>query len=140
MFSYAPNGNLLTVTDAGGSAIAYTYDTMTRPVTRLDPLQRSEIFGYDANGNLTTFADRKGQLTTISYDALNRRAGVTYADGSTTTYTWDAGNRLTQVVDSLAGTITRTYDLQDRLTQEVTPQGTVSYTYNASGRRASMTV
>ncbi|HXH81927.1 MAG TPA: RHS repeat domain-containing protein, partial [Candidatus Tectomicrobia bacterium] len=35
---------------------------------------------------------------------------------------------------------TRTYDGLDRLTQETTPNGTVSYTYDAAGRRTSMTV
>ncbi|MEP6887141.1 MAG: hypothetical protein ABI945_02355 [Nitrospirales bacterium] len=43
-------------------------------------------------------------------------------------------------MDSLSGTITRTCDNLDRLTQEVTPEGTVSYTYDAASRRTSMTV
>jgi YD repeat-containing protein len=43
-------------------------------------------------------------------------------------------------VDSIAGTITRTYDGLNRLTSETTPQGSVSYTYDAAGRRTSMTV
>src|SRR5262249_60211031 len=58
----------------------------------------------------------------------------------TTESAWDAGNTLTETVDSLSGTIARTYDGFDRLTQEVTPEGTVSYTYDAASRRASMTV
>ena len=40
----------------------------------------------------------------------------------------------------MAGTIERTYDLLDRLTEEVTPEGTVSYTYDDADRRATMTV
>ncbi|MFQ5683983.1 MAG: hypothetical protein ACE5HC_12005 [Candidatus Binatia bacterium] len=36
--------------------------------------------------------------------------------------------------------MTRTYDGLDRLTSETTPQGSVSYTYDAAGRRTSMTV
>ncbi len=40
----------------------------------------------------------------------------------------------------MAGTITRTPDLLDRLTKEVTPQGTVSYTYDNADRRETMTV
>jgi YD repeat-containing protein len=46
----------------------------------------------------------------------------------------------TSIVDSGAGTISRTYDLLDRLTQEGPPEGTVSYTYDAASRRATMTV
>jgi RHS repeat-associated protein len=40
----------------------------------------------------------------------------------------------------VTATITRTYDGLDRLTQEVTPQGTVNYTYDNASRRATMTV
>ena len=40
----------------------------------------------------------------------------------------------------LAGTITRSYDALDRLISEVTPQGSVTYAYDAAGRRTSMTV
>jgi len=47
---------------------------------------------------------------------------------------------VTQIADSVNGTITRSYDSLDRLTEETTPQGTVDYTYDAAGRRASMTV
>jgi YD repeat-containing protein len=43
-------------------------------------------------------------------------------------------------VDSAGGTITRAYDDLDRLTSETTPQGSVSYGYDAAGRRTSMTV
>ena len=50
------------------------------------------------------------------------------------TATYDAGNRVTQLVDTAAGTITRTYDGLDRLTQETTPQGAVSYTYDAASQ------
>ena len=45
----------------------------------------------------------------------------------------DAGNNVT-------ATITRTYDGLDRLTQEVTPQGTINYTYDNASRRSTMTV
>jgi YD repeat-containing protein len=120
---------------------------MDRVATRTDPLTRAESFAYDLNGNLTAWTDRKGQVTTYTYDALNRLTFVgydttgappTYASSVTTTY--DAGDRTTELVDSVAGTISRTYDLLDRLTEEETPEGTVDYTYDDAGRRATMTV
>jgi len=37
-----------------------------------------------------------------------------------------------------SGTTTYAYDLRDRLTQKVTPQGTLSYTYDAVGSLGSM--
>jgi YD repeat-containing protein len=59
---------------------------------------------------------------------------------STITHSYDAGDRLIQAVDSVSGTITRSYDALDRLTSEVTPQGSVSYPYDAARRRTSMAV
>lgn len=49
------------------------------------------------------------------------------------------GTRLMQVVDSVTGTITPTFDNLSRLTSMVSPQGIVGYTYDAAGRRTSMT-
>lgn len=139
-FNYDPNGNLLNVSDARTSQTAYTYNSMDRLATRTDPLLRTETYQYDLAGNLSQFKDRKNQITTYGYDGLNRRTSVTYGDQSTITYTYDKGNRLTQINDSVAGLISRTYDGLDRLTSEQTPQGTVEYTYDGAGRRATMTV
>jgi RHS repeat-associated protein len=144
-FGYDPNSNLLTVTDAKSQQTVYTPNNMNRTTTRKDPLLRTETYIYDNNGNLATVLDRKSQTTSYTYDPLNRRTKATFQDGTSTNYTYDAGNRITQVQEKNAGgtvtaTITRAYDGLDRLTQEVTPQGTVNYTYDNASRRATMTV
>ncbi len=144
-FGYDPNSNLLTVTDAKSQQTVYTPNNMNRTTSRKDPLLRTETYTYDNNGNLATVLDRKSQTTTYTYDPLNRRTKATFHDGTSTNYTYDAGNRITQVQEKNASnvvtaTTTRTYDGLDRLTQEVTPQGTVNYTYDNASRRATMTV
>lgn len=146
-FTYDGNGNVLTLTDARGKTTTWTYDDMDRTATRTDPLSRQESFSYDANGNLKTWTDRKGQLTTYTYDALDRQTFVGFGTTGTppsyvssVTTTLDAGDRATSVVDSGAGTISRTFDLLDRITQEVTPEGTINYTYDGANRRATMQV
>lgn len=139
-FAYDPNGNLLTVTDARGSVTTHTYDNMDRLAVRTDPLGRSESLTYDPNGNLTQFTDRKGQVSTFTYDPLNRRTQSSFSDGSSTSFDYDAAGRLTTATDTNTGTISLTYDALNRLSTEVTPQGTITYSYDALGRRTSMTV
>ncbi|MBS0184283.1 MAG: RHS repeat protein [Nitrospira sp.] len=144
-FTYDLNGNLLTVSDAKSQVTIYTYNNMDRLATRKDALLNTETYTYDNNGNVATVTDRKSQVTTYTYDALNRRTKATFQDSTSTNYTYDAGNRITQVQEknsggSVTATTTRTYDGLDRLTQEVTPEGTVNYTYDNASRRATMTV
>ena len=139
-FGYDPNGNLLTVTDARGNTISQEYDTMNRLATRTDPLSRQEFYQHDPNGNLTQFTDRKNQASTFTYDPLNRRTRATFADGSFTEFTYDGAGNLLTAIDSLSGTITQTYDALNRLASEVTPQGAITYGYDAAGRRQAMQI
>ena len=145
-FGYDANSNLLTVTDAKSQQTVYTPNNMNRTITRKDPLLNNEIYTYDNNGNLKTVTDRKGQVTTYTYDPLNRRTKTLFHDNTSTNYTYDAGNRLKKIEEKNASnvvtaTITRDYfDVDDQLKQEITPQGQVDYTYDAAGRRATMTV
>jgi RHS repeat-associated protein len=149
-FNYDPNGNLLWIKDARQKQTSFSYSPMDRVQTRTDPLQRQDVFNlYDENGNLKKVTDRRGLVTTYRYDRLDRLNFVGFntqgPDGnptydSTISYTWDGGDRLRTVVDSLAGTITLTPDSLDRIQSEATPQGTVSYGYDAADRRTRMSV
>lgn len=144
-FTYYPNGPLHTVTDANQNTTTYTYDSMDRLHSRQDPLGNLETYQYDKHSRVVSYVDRRGTTTNYSYDSLGRRTfsgfgfnGSSY--DSTINYTFDGGNRLWQTVDSLNGTITRSFDGLDGLLSEVSPQGTVSYTYDADERRHKMTV
>ena len=137
--------NLTGVTDAKGNQTAYTYDSMDRRASRTDPLGAAESYSYDGDGNLTGWTDRRGKVTIYQYDALNRRTFAGFGQNgsnyeSTINDTWDSGNRLTEAVDSISGTIMRTFDGLDNLTDEQSPQGEVTYAYDAASRRTSMTV
>jgi RHS repeat-associated protein len=139
-FTYDPNGNLLTVTDARGNTTTHTYDGRNRLATRTDPLGRVETFTCDFNGNLKTLTDRKGQVTTHTYDPQDRRIRSDYADGTSVTYEYDPTGRLLTATDSQTGSITNTFDPLSRLTAQVTPQGAITYSYDPASRRQSMQV
>jgi RHS repeat-associated protein len=141
-FSYDPNGNLLTVTDARGNTITHEYDSMDRLNRRIDQLGKAETFAYDGNGNLVSTTDRKLQTTTFVYDPLNRRTQASYADGAIASFTYDAAGRLFQADDTADPhrPISMAYDTLDRLLSESTTLGSVSYAYDTFGRRTAMTV
>jgi len=160
-FTYDANGNLLTVQDPSQQGtnlkISYVYDNMDQVITRTDPVQRQESYQYDLAGNVTQYTDRRGRVTTYTYDGLDRttlvgfgtQPGPTYE--STIRYAYDGYDRLLAVADSVAGTnlcssvlasasICHTYNDLTRTSTETTPQGTVTYTADLAGRRATMTV
>ena len=139
------DGNLTSVTDARGNQTTYTYDSMDRRASHSDPLGAAETYTYDGDGNRTGWTDRRGKVTVYQYDALNRRTFAGFGQNgsnyeSTINYTWDAGSRLTEADDSIAGTIMRTFDGLDHPTDEQTPQGEVTYAYDAASRRTSLTL
>lgn len=148
VYEYDGSGNLTAHVDQKSNRTTYGYDSMNRQASRTDALLHSDAYAYDFASKLARFTDRQSQVSGFTYDALNRRtqAGFGATPSNPTAYTstigygFDAGNRMTSAVDSQNGTITRSYDGLDRLLQEVTPQGTVSYTYYANGLRQTMTV
>lgn len=147
-WTYDGNGNRLTFTDVKNQVTAFSYDPRNRLKSKQDALLKTETYDYDQAGNPIFITDRRGLVTGYVYDALNRRmqtgfgatSTLTPAYTSTINYTYDAANRLIAAQDSVNGIITRSYDDRfDAISQEVSPQGTVSYTYSADGRRQSLT-
>ncbi|HJU40584.1 MAG TPA: RHS repeat-associated core domain-containing protein, partial [Tahibacter sp.] len=139
-FHYDAVGNLASVEDPRSGVNQFAYDPRNRRTGRTDPLNQTETWTYDGLGNLLTHTDRNGQLTQFGYDALSRRTVATYDDGTTSGAQYDAGNRPTELSDSgNDASLTRTYDALDRLLSESSGLGSVEYTYDAAGRRTSMT-
>ncbi|GAB3788066.1 RHS repeat-associated core domain-containing protein [Dyella agri] len=121
-----------------GGTISYQYNARNWLKQRTDALNQSESWTYDGTGDVLTRTDRKSQLTQYSYDALGRLSQTTYADGSNVITTYDVGNRIIELNDSINGIQQFAWNGLNELTQQVSPQGTVSYQYDAAGRRQSM--
>lgn len=143
-YAYDAIGDLTTVTDANGAShiTNFSYVFFLGSKQRCDALNQCETSYFDGLNNLTSFTDARGLTYGYSYDALNRLTTASFNTSknpsfsqSSFSYTYDGGDRLT----TASGGISRSYDGLDRLLSETTPQGTVTYSYDAAGRRTAMT-
>lgn len=134
------NGNPTGVTDPKGNLHKFAFDSRNALTENVNPLNQAEAYAYDAKHNLTQKTDRKGQVTRYAYDALDRLTSTTYADGGTVNITYDQGNRIVRMDDSVNGVVSFEYDGRDQPVRVSTPKGKVAYTFDANGRRASMSV
>ncbi len=85
-YSYNALGKLTSTTDPEGNQVKAGYDQMGRKIYNDDPDMGYWEYDYDALGNLIWQKDAKDQVITIKYDKLNRRIERTTAEG---TSTWD---------------------------------------------------
>jgi RHS repeat-associated protein len=144
-YTYTDAGLLNTMQDPKLNTYTYYYDTNGRKTQLTYPNNKLEKWHYDTAGRIDTFTNRNGKIQTFSYDALNRCTGFTWNDGLTTHVTlgYDAASRLL-MADNDNATLDYTY-FGDNLLQSETEHiingawfgGTVNYTYDANGNRAS---
>jgi len=148
---------------------SYTYSTsgksFGRPLTIADAVGKVTQFTYDGTtGNLTQVVDDYGSgklnlTTAIAYDAIGNLTQLTKPGGAVSSYCWDANRRLTRKTAQVgtldvacASTVTTAgddavteyaYDADGQLTytRAMGPAGwqTTSYTYTATGMRATIT-
>jgi RHS repeat-associated protein len=151
-FAYDPLDRLTSETDPRGLATAYSYDGLDDPTGLISPDSGATSRTFDAAGNVLSVTDARGKTTTYTYDALNRVTKAAYADGTSSAYQYDQGvngiGHLITMTDP-AGTTGFTYDQHGRLLQKTqtanastktaNPTLTMSYGYDASGRRTSLT-
>ncbi|MGH8547582.1 MAG: RHS repeat-associated core domain-containing protein [Methylococcales bacterium] len=108
-----------------------------------DALNQDTTYGYDELGQQISQTDANNQPTTFEYDSMGRRIGRTLPLGQTESFQYDLAGNLTDKTDFNGKVTTFAYDSLNRLMTK-TPDPSfgapgVSFTYTASGQRASMT-
>ena len=90
-YTYDALSDLLSVTQWGGPSGSsgartrqFTYDSLGRLLTAVNPETGSVGYTYDANGNLLTKTDARSIIATSAYDVLNRVLYHSYSDGTPT--------------------------------------------------------
>jgi RHS repeat-associated protein len=146
---YDGPGNLTSVTDQAGNVVQYTYDAANqlRSVVQLnapDSSHNTTAYGYDPDGNLIALTDANGHTTSNAFDILYQLSSKTLPDGSSTeSRSYDTAGNLITLRHFNGLSTSYSYDGLNRLLSR-TPdpnsgEPTVSFTYTATGKRASMT-
>ena len=144
-FAYDPRGLAISAVDAEGHTGQSEYDVLGRRIKTVDALGRTNLYAYDARDNLVAMTDGLGRTTQFEYDAGNRQTRRRSPDGAKIRIGYDAAGRIAQTVDANGSKVRWDYDGLGRvLTTRVyaveadpTPAKTVTYTYDAYGRRLS---
>lgn len=141
-YTYDGVGNQLTVTDQAHQVTTKAYDGLNRLISVQDPIQQLTQYTYDPANNLTSITDANLHTTSFQYDNVNRRVVRQLPLGMTESSSYDAAGNLTSLVDFNGKTTRYAYDTMNRLTSK-TPDPTlnaqpVSFTYTATGKRATM--
>ena len=139
-YAYDPANNLTSITDANQRVTALQYDKLNRLVSRTLPQGMFESKAYDAAGNLVSRTDFNGKTTTFTYDTLNRlleKIPDPSLGQPTVSFTYTATGKRASMSDA-SGITAYSYDNRDRLITKATPEGTLSYSYDAAGNVKSI--
>ena len=112
-FTYNPQHEPLTDTDAAGQPTTFTYNAYGQILTRRNAKNETTTYGYGDG----TPGHPLGYLTSITSPPFNNVSAVT-------SFTYDAANRVRTVTDSDGYTVITDYDDLDRPTQITYPDGT----------------
>ena len=149
-YTYTPNGQPATLTDAKGNLTRYLYNghdrlTATQYPNPTNPGSANptdqEQLSYDANGNILTLTKRNGQSLTFVYDNLNRLINRNYQNPAlNTSYAYDLlSHRTAARYANGSHDINYTYDPAGHQTSTTAAGRTLTYQYDPAGNRTRLT-
>ena len=143
-FVYDSDGQLASVSNPKHRTTQFTYDQLSRPLTRTLPMGQTASQVDHSFGRIFRKVDFKGQTNEFIYDASGRLStNRFYAVGSSTpsvlaTFVYDGQDRISQALEP-RGTNAFTYDGQGHVLQIASPEGTLNYEYEPiEGRRTRL--
>jgi RHS repeat-associated protein len=146
---YTPMGNIAALIDAKGNRTSWSYDLQARVTQKKFADNTAVSYAYDpTSGHLTSETDALGQTKRYAYTVDDRPSSIVYANAVNPTadvaMTYDATYGYpTSMVDG-TGTTTYAYNPVGALgalqpSAETTPNGAISYAYDALGRLSTRT-
>ncbi|PXY26049.1 type IV secretion protein Rhs [Prauserella coralliicola] len=132
-FGYDANLRTTSVTTSSGLVWRYEYDGAGNLVEETDFDGRTLSYEYDAANQLTSRTNGAGEVTRFTYDVLGnvqRRD----AEGSVSRFEFDPAGRLVRAANDDADVVIER-DPAGRVVAETVNGRTISYGYDAAGRR-----
>lgn len=146
-YSYDAEGRLLTVTDGAGHVTSrFAYTPLGQVASQTDGNGKVTTFAYSpTTGHLISRTDPDGVTIDYSYNADGQTTAVTAPDGSGSTFSYDAFGRLVGA-DNATTPVSFAYDPSGDLVSQTSggggsaqPRVTLTYGYDATGNRTSIT-
>ena len=132
-YTYNPQGQKLSQSDALNHTITYSYKPTGELKSETLPLGQSKTYSYDKEGKVTKITDFANRAQKFIYNSYNRLVKIEYSDGNSVTYDYTPSGRVKTITDS-SGTIEKAYDSLGRLKSQTNPSGeTIEYEYDKAG-------
>ena len=139
-FEYDEKGNLITLTEANGTAeqivTTYTYDQYGQRTAAQYQDGTTETWAYDQNGNVTSYTDANNVTTQYQdFDALGNAKTIIDGRGKTWRYQYNAAGGLTQITTPLGHITQFSYDGRGNLNKIIDAKGSITQLeYDARNR------
>ncbi|WP_432070770.1 RHS repeat-associated core domain-containing protein, partial [Streptomyces sp. AA1529] len=138
-FAYDTELRLVEVTNPQGRTWGYEYDPVGRLVAETDFNGATQTYELDAAGGLLAQTNAMGERLAYVRDQLGRPVEqADEATGEVTTYAYDTAGALVRTANA-AAEVTLERDALGRVLSETVNGRTVSYAYDAAGRRTRRT-
>lgn len=139
-FGYNGAGDLVSVTNAGGSVRSYVCDANGRVVREILGDGAVVDYAYDGNGNVVSISPPGRPAHTFAYSPVGLAASYTAPGGSaaTTSYEYDADRRQIRTIRPDGSVVDFEFSVEGTLAAIVLPSGSMTYGYDDVGRLSSL--
>jgi RHS repeat-associated protein len=143
-YTYDPNGNQITFTDANNHTTTNVFDALNRQIRTLYPNSTTNSVVYDADGRKVAQTNQDGVVTLSGYDGTGRLTTVTNAfntaQTTVTRYVYDQAGNETAQVDALNRTNLFAYDGMGRRIAHTLPGNqSETFSYDTAGNLTQQT-
>ncbi len=134
-YTYDPNGDLATHTDAESNTTRYFYNRSHGLIRIEDPLGNRAVRNeYDEDGRLVAQIDAQGNRVEFTHDIGSRSEVITNQLGDLTVHEYDEDGNVTATTDAIGARWEYEYDDQGNEIRRIDPLGNeLRYDYDASG-------